>query len=105
MVNILRSPACRQQSAFGIDCGEAAQPDALAMNEGFDNRFGGYELPTDPSTCVFWCAVALGSLVKGSPIESVSGLRRANTGWEHWRTIDPDEFSRTRITWPDTAVG
>lgn len=25
----------------------------------------------DPSTCVFWCAVAIGSLVKGRPIESV----------------------------------
>ena len=29
------------------------------------------ELPMDPSTCVFWCAVALGALVKGRPIESV----------------------------------
>ena len=29
------------------------------------------ELHVDPSTCVFWCAVALGSLVKGRPIESV----------------------------------
>ena len=26
----------------------------------------------DPSTCIFWCAVALGALVKGNPIESVS---------------------------------
>lgn len=25
----------------------------------------------DPSACVFWCAVALGALVKGQPIESV----------------------------------
>lgn len=29
------------------------------------------ELPVDPSTCVFWCAVALGSLMKGRPIKSV----------------------------------
>ena len=32
----------------------------------------------DPSACVFWCAVALGAIVKGSPVESVSqtGLHR-----------------------------
>lgn len=28
----------------------------------------------NPSTCMFWCAVALGSLVKGSPVESVSSV-------------------------------
>ena len=26
----------------------------------------------DPSACVFWCAVALGAVMKGSPVESVS---------------------------------
>ncbi|CAM9290873.1 unnamed protein product [Laminaria digitata] len=31
-----------------------------------DNR-----LPVDPSTCVFWSAIALGSLVQGRPVESV----------------------------------
>ena len=30
--------------------------------------------PVDPSTCVFWCAVTLGSLVKGRPIESVRNI-------------------------------
>lgn len=29
------------------------------------------ELPTEPSTCIFWCAVALGALVQGNPVESV----------------------------------
>eukprot|EP00904_Undaria_pinnatifida_P005091 jgi/Undpi1/1711/HiC_scaffold_11.g05101.m1 len=28
-------------------------------------------VPVDPSTCVFWSAIALGSLVKGRPVESV----------------------------------
>ena len=27
--------------------------------------------PVDPSTCVFWSAIALGSLVQGRPVESV----------------------------------
>lgn len=31
----------------------------------------GHQLPEDLSTCVFWCAVGLGALVKGNPIESV----------------------------------
>ena len=26
----------------------------------------------DPSACTFWCAVALGAVMKGSPVESVS---------------------------------
>lgn len=28
----------------------------------------------DASTCMFWCAVALGALVQGRPTESVSGI-------------------------------
>ncbi|CAM9441777.1 unnamed protein product, partial [Laminaria digitata] len=34
------------------------------------------QLPVDPSICVFWCAVALGALVKGRPIESVDKYAR-----------------------------
>ncbi|CAM9640330.1 unnamed protein product [Laminaria digitata] len=34
------------------------------------------QLPADPSICVFWCAVALGALVKGRPIESVEKYSR-----------------------------
>lgn len=33
------------------------------------------QFPMDPSTCTFWCAVAVGALVKGRPIESVRKLR------------------------------
>lgn len=31
----------------------------------------GNQLPMDPPTCTFWCAVALGALVKGTPVDSV----------------------------------
>ncbi|CAM9902765.1 unnamed protein product, partial [Laminaria digitata] len=34
------------------------------------------QVSADPSTCVFWCAVALGALVKGQPIESVGKYSR-----------------------------
>ena len=67
MVKIMVAPASRQHSAFGGggDSGTAGRMDAIVRNG---------ELPVGPSTCVFWCAVALGALVRGSPIESVSWM-------------------------------
>lgn len=32
---------------------------------------------SDPSTCMFWCAVALGGLTQGQPVVNVSGNRQA----------------------------
>lgn len=32
---------------------------------------GGRNLPSDASTCLLWCAVALGALVRGSPLTTV----------------------------------
>lgn len=63
------APTSRHQQAA---CGEAGQPDAMAFGGDFGSTFGRKEFPMNASTCVFWCAVALGALVKGSPIESVS---------------------------------
>ena len=37
----------------------------------FDTMIPASHLPVDPSTCVFWSAIALGSLVQGRPVESV----------------------------------
>lgn len=119
MVKIMLSPASRQRPASEGGCGEAGQYDACATGGGFGNTLGGIDLHVGPSTCIFWCAVALGALVKGSPIESVSRLlirgagnspdsssregsqyfarliRRATTGWEqNWSTVTPDLFFR-----------
>lgn len=30
-------------------------------------------VPRDPSTCILWCAIALGALVRGFPLDQVSG--------------------------------
>lgn len=81
MVNIMLAPASRQQAALGIGSDEVAQPDATAMGGGFGSTFGGKEPPMNPSTCIFWCAVALGALVKGAPIESVSYLVDDHTNY------------------------
>ncbi len=35
------------------------------------NGNGSLQRGVDPSICIFWCAVALGALVKGAPFESV----------------------------------
>lgn len=33
----------------------------------------GRHLSVDPLRCMFWCAIAIGALSKGRPVESVSG--------------------------------
>lgn len=69
MVKIM-SPAYPGQD-LGVDTdsfAENEQSGAVAVGSilsGID------QLPKDPSFCTFWCAVALGALAKGSPIESV----------------------------------
>ncbi|CAM9651184.1 unnamed protein product, partial [Ectocarpus sp. 4 AP-2014] len=36
----------------------------------------GNQLLTGPSACIFWCAVGVGAVVKGSPVESVANYSR-----------------------------
>lgn len=81
MVKIMLYPASRERPALGAGGGEAGRCDDHGMGGGFDDAFGREELPMAPSTCIFWCAVALGALVKGSPIESVSR-------WLLFRVVD-----------------
>eukprot|EP00752_Nemacystus_decipiens_P008860 g7906.t1 len=74
MVKIMLAPVSRRQADLGVAGGGAGQADAVAigMESGNINPLGGKELPMNSSTCMFWCAVALGALVKGSPFESVA---------------------------------
>lgn len=72
MVRIMVIPDPRHQSPFGNNRGEDWQLDGIAGRVECGKAMGGTDLPMDPSTCVFWCAVALGALVRGSPLESVS---------------------------------
>lgn len=71
MVKIMAPPAPGKQSAREDHCGEEGQFDAVARESIVSNALGGSELPMDASTCIFWCAVAVGALVKGIPTESV----------------------------------
>ncbi|CAM9157382.1 unnamed protein product [Hapterophycus canaliculatus] len=61
-------PYTLQQSAIRHDCGEDEIPNTLIPGEGIGDTLR----PADPSACTFWCAVAMGALAKGRPIESVT---------------------------------
>lgn len=69
MMKIMTSPSTLHSLGVGsYDMDEDEQYDAYPQAM----RGGGGRLPMDPSACIFWCAVALGGLVKGQPIETVS---------------------------------
>ncbi|CAN0350071.1 unnamed protein product [Ectocarpus sp. 12 AP-2014] len=73
MVTIMLPPTSFQQSVFGDDCDETGHYfEAVAPGGDLSKISAGNLLLMDPSACTFWCAVALGALVKGSPIESVT---------------------------------
>lgn len=75
LVKIMASPATRQSSGSMYHMDERYQVDTIAAKDGLRNASGGKILPMDPSTCIFWCAVAVGALVKGSPVELVRTCR------------------------------
>lgn len=69
----------RREEGFGTDfCREEGPLGALEDGATFGCIPGMNQSSTDPSFCTFWCAVALGALAKGSPVESVSGNRLAS---------------------------
>ncbi|CAM9549099.1 unnamed protein product [Ectocarpus sp. 12 AP-2014] len=73
MVKIMLPPTSSQQSVLGDDCGEGGHYfEAVARGGDLSKTSAGNQLLMDPSACTFWCAVALGALAKGCPIESVT---------------------------------
>ncbi|CAM9097618.1 unnamed protein product [Hapterophycus canaliculatus] len=72
MVKIMVSAAPQRDADFGADCrGDEGQSGALELGGTFSNASGVKQVSKDPSSCTFWCAVAVGALAKGSPTESV----------------------------------
>lgn len=62
---------------FACSVQESDSEDYSTMDQHFDAIMpADRQVSVGPSTCVFWCAVALGALVKGQPIESVSNRLR-----------------------------
>lgn len=71
-----RTPEEGDRSHVGAD-----EVDALTPSDDSTRTTDDGHVPMDPSTCTFWCTVALGALVRGQPLESVrqddSCLRRS----------------------------
>lgn len=89
LVTIMLAQTAQQVHDFESSVGGSGQPVAdhrlgLAGN-GESAALGsvgfvGQQPPNAPSTCVFWCAVALGGLVQGQPPSSVSC-------WHTWHDL------------------
>ncbi|CAM9167672.1 unnamed protein product, partial [Ectocarpus fasciculatus] len=68
MVRMMTGPAAQQQLSALHDSPDQGQFCAIFTEDGITT---GSQLSTGPSCCTFWCAVGVGALVKGSPVESV----------------------------------
>ncbi|CAM9664116.1 unnamed protein product [Ectocarpus sp. 4 AP-2014] len=68
MVTLMMSPI-RQQSIATGDRDVDKSLDALVLEDKVGNTWEGDDLP---KICTFWCAIAIGALAKGHPIESMA---------------------------------
>ncbi|CAM9203523.1 unnamed protein product [Ectocarpus sp. 12 AP-2014] len=74
MVTLMMS-ATRQQSIATGDCDAEDDFDALVLEDKVGSTWEGDDFP---KICTFWCAIAIGALAKGLPIESTASyFRRA----------------------------
>eukprot|EP00752_Nemacystus_decipiens_P005055 g4590.t1 len=68
MVKLMTTPAILRRGDVSYHGDRARFSNLKVAEDAFRNGLG----VMDCSGCIFWCAVALGALVRGSPIESVS---------------------------------
>lgn len=72
IVNMLARPSIGQPSQEALDRHKSFH--ASTPKDSLNPSLRAHQLSKDANTCVFWSAVALGALVKGNPVESVSTL-------------------------------
>lgn len=71
MFKILISTRLREEHR-GRKVGKTVAPDGWVQAGGHGKKDQKVmDLRVDPSTCIFWCAVAIGGLVQGRPIDMV----------------------------------
>ncbi|CAM9664257.1 unnamed protein product [Ectocarpus sp. 4 AP-2014] len=68
MVTLMISATWQQSIASG-DCDVEEKFDALVLEDEVGNTWEGDDFP---KICTFWCAIAIGALAKGHPIESMA---------------------------------
>lgn len=72
MVKLMMPPSTLKRSNDVHDWAEARRIGAI-LTEG-NRTLGVDDHLMGPATCIFWSAVAIGALVKGSPVESVRAV-------------------------------
>ncbi|CAM9235425.1 unnamed protein product, partial [Ectocarpus sp. 8 AP-2014] len=77
MVRMMANSAAQHQLGARHGAPDQGQFGAIFSEDGFTT---GNQLSTGPSACTFWCAVGIGALVKGSPVESVAIYSRLARG-------------------------
>ncbi|CAM9443720.1 unnamed protein product [Ectocarpus sp. 12 AP-2014] len=73
MVRMMTLSTTPHRPGASHDSPEQGQFGAIFSEDGVTT---GNQLSTGPSACTFWCAVGVGALVKGSPVESVANYSR-----------------------------
>ncbi|CAM9174909.1 unnamed protein product [Ectocarpus sp. 4 AP-2014] len=73
MVRMMTLSTAPHRPGVSHDAPEQCQFGAIFTEDGITT---GNQLSTGPSACIFWCAVGVGALVKGSPVESVGNYSR-----------------------------
>ncbi|CBN75412.1 hypothetical protein Esi_0093_0058 [Ectocarpus siliculosus] len=73
MMRMMAHSAAQYQPGARHDSPDQGQFGAIFTEDGITT---GNQLSTGPSACTFWCAVGVGALVKGSPVESVANYSR-----------------------------
>ncbi|CAN0140050.1 unnamed protein product, partial [Ectocarpus sp. 12 AP-2014] len=73
MVRMMTLSTTPNRPGASHDSAEQGQFGAIFSEDGITT---GNQLSAGPSACTFWCAVGVGALVKGSPVESVGNYSR-----------------------------
>lgn len=89
LIDIMANPAAREPSDSVLHWGEQCQSDTFATDKSLSAALGGSQVSMGPPTCIFWCAVALGALVKGSPFESVRSRTSVACTARKRRSLNP----------------
>ncbi|CBN75400.1 hypothetical protein Esi_0093_0019 [Ectocarpus siliculosus] len=71
MVEMMTAPAPLQQPAIAGIWDEETRFSEIERRANCRKASDVNQLPMNPQSCTFWCAIALGAVAKGNPVESV----------------------------------
>ncbi|CAN0100861.1 unnamed protein product, partial [Ectocarpus sp. 12 AP-2014] len=71
MVKMMTAPAPLQQPPIAGNWDEETRFSEIERGVNCSKASDVNQLPMNPQSCTFWCAIALGAVAKGNPVESV----------------------------------